>query len=1186
MRRIFLLLVLATIIMSGPLAAQNTPPIFNQSHDTITIREGDLIDWTISVYEANSEDSISMYVDPSLDDPVYKNYLIFEWVDDTTYSFRFNPLYDFVAEGETVVNLTIYATDQIDVTAMPISITVVDRNGPPIFAPLPDTSFQEGTGTLEIEIIATDPEGGRVTLFWQDSVANMTFNTDAYSQDTGLFSFTPALDQGGSYQIMFKAMDDDAEDPGVDSVTLYLQITELDQPPNLFVSPSGSQTVREGGRLRIKWRAYDDYEANLQVKIFPPPDSSVFKGDMTLIDYVGLGHVDSGYVDSGYLEFAPDYNFLETRNDTVIVLKFSVGDAYDTVRQERVITVYNVKPDNNDPGLPDTLTTVSAIWDDSIPGFKFRTRIWNDSAVAAGMTGFRWHYPWLYCDTIIFDAGNFNDSLGTSLYTKDYIYNDSMMFLTTFIFYDSLFLDSGYSEYFTAYFKYDPDLVDIDSIPYIKFDTSKVGSSGEFFLDKRLRGDPPLNISDEELLLSLKSSFTYKPMVQMGYIRAPGNRVRMEIFDVGKGVALGKGNILCARNEQYEPKQYEIRLLLENSKKLANMYFDFKVSNDNNGVIWSYQDPVISAVPISRMSPDVDIWSASSGIQLSAYSMDGLAADSFRVFGIADPGSGGLPPGLAEYMVRIPFTILDVTSEEATLCFDSTAIGAFGAWLFTDTSGQLTFPVFDGGLCLRVQYAPAIVTDRVNLEVYDMFTGTALGEDDSLYVRNAAYTPKQYELRLQLENKKQLSDISLDFTVYSDNQDVLWSYGDTLFKVDTLSRMYPDSVVWPASSGLQFAPYSMDGAAADSFRIAGTADTDSSGLPPGTMATVVKIPFVINDVIGEEGMLCFDSGAVETPAGWSYTDTSGLSTSPIFRGRKCFPVKFSPTISADRVNLVVYDVGDMVIVDEDSALYMRDDDDLPKQYELRFQMENRKKLQNLSLDFQIYAPAQDVAWAYHDTIMRVLSTSRMYPDDDVWPTSSGLQLFQYGLDGTGVDSLRFEGSADPEVAGLPYGSLQNMISMPFTIESVTGEMAMLCFDTGAVQIPGHWYFTDSAGLSSSPIFGGELCFPVYYSSVTAVGEDRSPLPLVYRLDQNYPNPFNPSTTILFTLARRDHVKLTVFNILGQVVITLADRTYDPGIHAVVWDGCDSGGQTAASGIYLYRIESAGLTKTRKMILLR
>jgi len=63
-----------------------------------------------------------------------------------------------------------------------------------------------------------------------------------------------------------------------------------------------------------------------------------------------------------------------------------------------------------------------------------------------------------------------------------------------------------------------------------------------------------------------------------------------------------------------------------------------------------------------------------------------------------------------------------------------------------------------------------------------------------------------------------------------------------------------------------------------------------------------------------------------------------------------------------------------------------------------------------------------------------------------------------------------------------------------------------------------------------------------------------PLPTVYSLSQNYPNPFNPSTVIEFALPKDAHVRLEVYNIIGQKVMTLVDEVRPAGYHSVKLDG--------------------------------
>jgi hypothetical protein len=94
------------------------------------------------------------------------------------------------------------------------------------------------------------------------------------------------------------------------------------------------------------------------------------------------------------------------------------------------------------------------------------------------------------------------------------------------------------------------------------------------------------------------------------------------------------------------------------------------------------------------------------------------------------------------------------------------------------------------------------------------------------------------------------------------------------------------------------------------------------------------------------------------------------------------------------------------------------------------------------------------------------------------------------------------------------------------------------------------------------------------------------VPAQFTLHQNSPNPFNPTTEIRFDLASPQRVRLSVFNILGQEIIRLADGEYPAGSHTVTWEGTDEQGHPAASGIYLYRIEAGSFTASRKMVLMK
>lgn len=92
------------------------------------------------------------------------------------------------------------------------------------------------------------------------------------------------------------------------------------------------------------------------------------------------------------------------------------------------------------------------------------------------------------------------------------------------------------------------------------------------------------------------------------------------------------------------------------------------------------------------------------------------------------------------------------------------------------------------------------------------------------------------------------------------------------------------------------------------------------------------------------------------------------------------------------------------------------------------------------------------------------------------------------------------------------------------------------------------------------------------------------LPSAYKLSQNYPNPFNPSTKISFSLERTEKVQLSVFNVLGQKIATLANDVFGAGDHTIEWNGRDDAGKLVTSGVYFYKLETPAFSQTKKMVL--
>ena len=126
---------------------------------------------------------------------------------------------------------------------------------------------------------------------------------------------------------------------------------------------------------------------------------------------------------------------------------------------------------------------------------------------------------------------------------------------------------------------------------------------------------------------------------------------------------------------------------------------------------------------------------------------------------------------------------------------------------------------------------------------------------------------------------------------------------------------------------------------------------------------------------------------------------------------------------------------------------------------------------------------------------------------------------------------------------------------------------------------------DLADLRAAPLAATTDGSGHFTLSLGALPEGSAALPQQVALGPNYPNPFNPSTIIPFQLPTAMHVRLEVFNILGQRIATLVDGEQSGGFHTARWDATDAAGQAMAAGVYFYRLSGAGVHVTRRMVLI-
>ncbi|RMF10244.1 MAG: T9SS C-terminal target domain-containing protein [Candidatus Neomarinimicrobiota bacterium] len=149
--------------------------------------------------------------------------------------------------------------------------------------------------------------------------------------------------------------------------------------------------------------------------------------------------------------------------------------------------------------------------------------------------------------------------------------------------------------------------------------------------------------------------------------------------------------------------------------------------------------------------------------------------------------------------------------------------------------------------------------------------------------------------------------------------------------------------------------------------------------------------------------------------------------------------------------------------------------------------------------------------------------------------------------------------AGAEMAAEPYG---------FTVDTTFTDQNL---------VPGTYYYVVTA-----VDFNGNESPPSDEATVTLLATAaESLIPDQYALHPNYPNPFNPVTSLKYDLPETAPVKITVHNVLGEVVATLVDQQRPAGQYTLQWDA-----GALPSGMYLIRMETGTFTATRKVMLLK
>jgi hypothetical protein len=171
-----------------------------------------------------------------------------------------------------------------------------------------------------------------------------------------------------------------------------------------------------------------------------------------------------------------------------------------------------------------------------------------------------------------------------------------------------------------------------------------------------------------------------------------------------------------------------------------------------------------------------------------------------------------------------------------------------------------------------------------------------------------------------------------------------------------------------------------------------------------------------------------------------------------------------------------------------------------------------------------------------------------------------------------------------------WGHYGHNEKLPFSTKTVQNDSLILLF-VDIVHSPENNYnhvnlvktYESKSLLNIDSNLSGIEVFLEIFTSVKDYDSNTSP----YNISLiNYPNPFNPTTQIQYTLPEAVNITISVFNVLGQQVRTLAEGTRSSGAHTITFNATG-----LPAGMYVVRLESTGqsgtvFTKTKKVMLLK
>jgi len=208
-----------------------------------------------------------------------------------------------------------------------------------------------------------------------------------------------------------------------------------------------------------------------------------------------------------------------------------------------------------------------------------------------------------------------------------------------------------------------------------------------------------------------------------------------------------------------------------------------------------------------------------------------------------------------------------------------------------------------------------------------------------------------------------------------------------------------------------------------------------------------------------------------------------------------------------------------------------------------------------------------------------------------WEIPNQCELLEYSPDGQWIIFSRSENTQNhPVLYNTSTGELFDAITGkeyndPVNIrdEGVVGGIWGVGWSPDGDQLYLNLVLLDDRGvLVATPIY---ICnfYPENYGKVVMVeAEEQSSFALL----RNYPNPFNPATIIEFTVPEAGFTEIVIYNMAGQKIRELVSADMTPGVHSVVWDGCDENGTPVSSGVYISHLKTGDNVFSNRMMLVK